>query len=218
MHPDYWQERWRQGQVGFHQGSVTPLLQKHWPGLQLPPASRIFVPLCGKSLDMAWFAARGHHVLGVEISQRAVEQFFAEQELTPQVDDSPLGRHYRAGNIEIICGDAFALDAPILADCNAVYDRAALIALPPDLRRRYVRELHAHLPSGCRGLLITLEYPRTEMDGPPFSIPEHEVRKLYGEQWNVDLLERRAILAQQPRFIEQGLTALDTVIYRLSRH
>ncbi len=105
----------------------------------------------------------------------------------------------------------------MLADCAAVYDRAALIALPPLRRRRYVRELHALLPAGCRALLITLEYPPHEKQGPPFAVPEAEVRELYGRDWQVETLERRDILAQQPGFVAEGVSALETVVYRLSR-
>lgn len=217
MQPDFWHQRWQDNRIGFHQDKPTPLLLKHWPSLQLPPNSRIFVPLAGKSLDMAWFAARGHHVLGIELSRLAVEQFFAGQQLTPEVRDSPLGRRYRAGNIELICGDAFALDADVLADCDAVFDRAALIALPPGLRRRYASELYAHLPAGCRGLLITLEYPPHEKQGPPFTVPEREVHELFGEHWDIDVLERRSIIEQQPSFLAEGVTALDTVVYALRR-
>jgi thiopurine S-methyltransferase len=111
----------------------------------------------------------------------------------------------------------FDLDAQVLADCAAVYDRAALIALPPELRRRYVRELHARLPAGCRGLLISMEYPPHEKQGPPFAVPEIEVRELYGRDWQVATLERRDIQAQQPGFVAEGVSALETVVYRLSR-
>lgn len=217
MDPDFWHERWRERQIGFHQDKPTPLLLKHWPALALPRGSRVFVPLCGKSLDLAWFAAQGHRVLGVELSQLAIDEFFAEQGLTPEVSDTPLGRHHRAGDIEIIQGDAFALDANTLADCGALYDRAALVALPAPMRERYVRELHAKLPADCRGLLITLEYPPHEKQGPPFTVPEAEVRALYGRDWEVEVLERRDILAQQPAFVAEGVSALETVVYRLRR-
>lgn len=217
MDPDFWHQRWREGRIGFHQDRPTPLLLEYWPALALAPASQVFVPLAGKSLDMVWLAAQGHRVLGVELSPLAVTQFFDEHGLTPQVHDSRYGRHYHAGDIELICGDIFGLDAEILAGCAAVYDRAALIALPPPLRRRYVRELHALLPAGCRGLLITLEYPQHEKHGPPFAVPEVEVRELYGRDWNVATLDRRDFLAQQPGFVAEGVSALDTVVYRLSR-
>ncbi len=217
MQPDFWHQRWQDNQIGFHQDKPTPLLLKHWPSLGVAAGSRVFVPLAGKSLDMAWFASQGHRVLGVELSQLAVDAFFETLGVTPTVRESRYGRHHEAGGIELICGDAFALDEAALADCAAVFDRAALIALPPELRDRYVRELHARLPRHCRGLLITLEYPQHEKDGPPFSVVEAEVRERYAADWNIETLERRDILDQQPKFAEEGVTALDTVVYRLQR-
>lgn len=216
MDPDFWQQRWRDGQIGFHQDRVTPLLKQYWDALALPGGSRVFVPLAGKSLDMLWLAARGHRVLGVELSRIAVEQFFDENDLQPDLHESPLGKHYVAGEIELILGDAFALDVGALADCAGVYDRAALIALPPEMRLRYADELYSKLPAaGCRGLLITLEYPQREKEGPPFSVGEDEVRDLYGTNWGVDTLERRDILATQPTFVAEGVTALHTAVYRM---
>lgn len=217
MEPKFWLERWREARTGFHQDAPTPLLLKHWPAVGAEPGSRVFVPLAGKSLDLLWLAGQGHRVLGVELSPLAVRQFFDEQGLTPQVHASRLGLHHVAGEIELICGDVFDLDAAALAECAAVYDRAALIALPPDLRRRYVRELYARLPAGCRGLLVTLDYPPHEKQGPPFAVPEAEVHERYGRDWAVELLERRDILAEQPGFAAEGVTALETAAYRLLR-
>ena len=217
MDPEFWHQRWREHQIGFHQDKPTPLMLKHWPSLGVPAGSRVFVPLAGKSLDMLWLAGQGYRVLGVELSQLAVEEFFTEADLPYTVTHSPMGRHYRSGPIELVCGDAFALDQVLLDSCDAVFDRAALIALPPDLRRRYAGELYARLPGRCRGLLITLEYPQHEKAGPPFSVTEAEVRELYAGHWSVDVLERRDILAQQPGFVAEGVSALDTVVYRLIR-
>lgn len=217
MQPEFWHQRWREGRIGFHQDQPTPLMLEHWPALRVEPGAKVFVPLAGKSLDLAWFAAQGYRVLGVELSQLAIVQFFAEHGLEPAQRKSRYGTHYETGGIELIHGDAFGLDADALAGCDAVYDRAALIALPPDMRRRYVRDLHACLPAGCRGLLITLEYPAHEKDGPPFTVPEAEVRELYGRDWQVEVLERRDILAQQPLFAQEGVTALETVVYALRR-
>ncbi len=217
MEPGFWHQRWHDNQIGFHQDKPTPLLLKHWPAIGMPAGAKVFVPLAGKSLDMGWFAAQGYRVLGVELSRLAIEQFIAEHKLVPEVRESRYGTHYVAGNVELICGDAFALDADALADCSVVFDRAALIALPPELRQRYVDELYARLPAGCRGLLITLEYPPHEKQGPPFTVTEAEVRTLYDRDWEVEVLERRDILAQQPNFIEEGVTALEAVVYRLIR-
>ena len=217
MDADFWLQRWNEGRIGFHRGEVMPLLEKHWPGLNVPADGRVFVPLAGKSLDMHWLAAQGHRVLGAELSPLAVQAFFAEAGLEPVVANDADGVHHRAGPVDLVQGDVFALSAATLATMAAVYDRAAIIALPPALRRRYVAEVYARLPQGCRGLLITLEYPQAEKDGPPFSVDEAEVRELFAPQWQVELLERRDILAQEPGFRAEGVSALSAAVYRLQR-
>jgi len=217
MDPDFWQQRWREGRVGFHQDRVTPLLEEYWGAIGLAPGACVFVPLAGKSLDMLWLAARGYRVLGVELSHLAVDQFFSEHQLLATRRTSAYGTHYVAGEIELICGDAFALDAHILARCSGVYDRAALIALPAYMREHYANDLYARLPSDCRGLLVTLEYPPHQKQGPPFTVAEDEVRRLYARDWSIEVLARRDILAAQPGFVAEGVTALDTVAYRIRR-
>ena len=217
MDADFWLQRWQEGQIGFHRDDVMPLLEKHWSSLQLSEGSRVLVPLCGKSLDMHWLAAQGHRVLGVELSPLAVTQFFEEAGLEPVRTTTRYGEHFSAGPVEIILGDAFALDPALLADVAGVYDRAALIALPPDLRLRYRDTVYASLPAGCQGLLITLEYPQAEKAGPPFSVAQQEVETLFAAPWRHTLLERRDILDQEPRFREEGLSALETAVYRLRR-
>lgn len=216
MQPEFWHQRWSENQIGFHQSAPTPLLLKHWPALGIAPGAQVFVPLAGKSLDMAWLASQGHRVLGVELSQLAVEQFFEEHGLQADIRQSKYGRHYVANGIELICGDAFGLDEDALHECAAVFDRAALIALPPELRRRYAGELYARLPGGCRGLLITLEYPQQEREGPPFSVPEDEVHALFAPDWTIDLLERRPVPPEHPGYVG-GVTRLDTATYALRR-
>ncbi|WAC65040.1 thiopurine S-methyltransferase [Pseudoxanthomonas sp. SL93] len=217
MDADFWLQRWQEGQIGFHRDDVMPLLEKHWSSLQLSAGSRVLVPLCGKSLDMHWLAAQGHRVLGVELSPLAVTQFFEEAGLEPVRTTTRYGEHFSAGPVEIILGDAFALDPALLADVAGVYDRAALIALPPDLRLRYRDTVYASLPAGCQGLLITLEYAQAEKAGPPFSVAQQEVETLFAAPWRHTLLERRDILDQEPRFREEGLSALETAVYRLRR-
>ena len=217
MNPDYWQARWDEGRTGWHQDQPSPLLVDHWPTLDLATGTRVFVPLAGKSVDMHWLAARGHRVLGVELSALAVQQFFEERGLSPIVTDSRYGRHYAAAGVELICGDAFALDADALRDCDAVFDRAALIALPPALRRRYADTPYAALPHGCRGLLITIDYPQPEKDGPPFAVPDDEVQTLFGAHWVLERLERRDILAREQRGLGEGLSRLHTGAWRMTR-
>ena len=222
MDAGFWHQRWQNAEIGFHQPRPLPLLCKHWPTLGVAPGARVFVPLCGKSLDMVWLAEQGHDVLGVELSPLAVAAFFAERGQVPEVFESRYGTHsvahWQGRRIELICGDAFALDAEALRDCGAFYDRAALIALPPALRERYVAWLGDALPVHSRGLLITLEYEQREMAGPPFSVDEDEVRRGFAPRREVTLLERRDLLDDEPGFAARGLRALHTAVYRLNPH
>lgn len=217
MECDFWIERWRDGQTGFHQKRVTPLLQKFWPGLNLSPGSQVLVPLCGKSLDMIWLAEQGHRVLGIELATLPVEQFFQENNLQPTIHQAADGVHYLADNIEIICGDIFEVKANTLANCTGVYDRAALIALPASMRKHYTQHVYSQLADDYAGLLLTLEYDQTQMDGPPFSVYEVEVMALFSPHSEATVLDRRGILDKEPKFAQRGLTALDTVSYRLNR-
>lgn len=218
METEFWLERWREGRTHFHQSRVTPLLQKYWPQLGLPVGSTILVPLCGKSLDMLWLAEQGHQVLGVELSELAVQQFFSENGLQAQVHESAQGKHYVAGNIEIICGDIFTLSDATLAACAGAYDRAALIALPPEMRLRYAHQVYARLPVGAQSILITLEYAQEQMDGPPFSVMQEEVQRIFAPHTDARAIDRRDILEKEPKFVERGLKKLDTTVYRLHRN
>ncbi len=217
MDAEFWLERWRDGRTHFHQTRVTPLLQKYWPTLGLPHDSRVLVPLAGKSLDMAWLAEQGHRVLGAELSQLAVEQFFSDNNLQPHIRESVYGSHYTAGNIEIICGDIFKLDAAILSTCAGVYDRAALVALPAAMRAHYAQHVYGQLASDYRGILITLDYPQEQMDGPPFSVQDGEVQAIYAPHTDALVIDRRDILDKEPKFLERGVRRLDTVVYKLQR-
>jgi thiopurine S-methyltransferase len=217
MDTNYWLPRWADNRIGWHQPQVNRLLEAHWGRLQVAPGDRVFVPLCGKSYDMAWLAAQGQEVLGVEISREACEAFFAEHELTPKVSEDGRFRRYRAKGIELWAGDAFELTAEDLAGCQAAYDRAALIALPFDLRTRYVAAIYTKLPPICRTLLITLEYPVGEKEGPPFTVDEAEVHRLFEPGWQITLEERRDILHREPSFQAEGVTRLHTCAYRLRK-
>src|SRR5690606_30771572 len=215
MEPDFWRARWRDEQTGFHMQRVTPLLQKYWPSLERPRGSRILVPLCGKSLDMIWLAGQGHEVLGIELAQQPIEQFFAENKLQPTVHTSSEGTHYRCENIELICGDIFDIGADTLATCQGAYDRAALVALPAAMRQRYVVHVYGQLAKNYRGLLLTLDYDQNEMDGPPFAVNDAEVQGLYAGHSRARLIDQRAILEKEPKFKERGLTRLDTLVFQL---
>ncbi|TAL78342.1 MAG: thiopurine S-methyltransferase [Burkholderiaceae bacterium] len=217
MDANFWLERWQKGQTGFHQSTVMPLLQKYWPQLSLPKDSQVLVPLCGKSLDMLWLAQQGFRVLGVELSPLAINAFFTENNLQSTAHDSPEGRRHVAGRIEILCADILTLNTATLAQCTGVYDRAALVALPPDMRARYVQHVYMQLPRGYRGLLLTLDYSQELMDGPPFAVGDAEVQALFERHSTARLISRRDILSKEPRFAQRGLTRLETLIYDLSK-
>lgn len=222
MDAEFWLNRWREGRIGWHHAKPMPLLLQHWPALAVPYHARVLVPLCGKSPDMLWLAQQGLRVVGVELSGIAIESFLAENKLRARMRTASDGAHYEVtnapdGGIEIINGDVFDIDAATLSSCSAIYDRASLIAMPAPLRERYAREVYGGLPGGCHGMLITLDYPSHEMDGPPFSVDDNEVERLFAANWDITQIEHRDILASQPHFSEQGVTALHTAVYRLQR-
>ncbi len=216
MNPDFWLERWQHNEIGFHQQEINTHLQDYWLWLALPVGCRVFVPLCGKSRDLLWLRARGHEVLGVEVSPLAVRDFFAENGLTPQVARDGAFERCTAEGLSILCGNFFDLTPALLAGVAGVYDRASLIALPPEMRVRYAEHLATILPREAETLLVTMEYRQEEMNGPPFSVLEDEVHRLYEFHYTVTTLFTKDILAENPRFRERGLSTLHEKVYRLA--
>ncbi|MCE6976069.1 thiopurine S-methyltransferase [Pseudomonas frederiksbergensis] len=218
MQPEFWHKRWASNQIGFHLPEVNPYLQRFWPALGLEEGARVLVPLCGKSLDLLWLAHQGHEVLGIELSEKAVEDFFNEHQFDPDVSEQGPFKVYRAGSIELWCGDFFELTAGDVADCSGLYDRAALIALPPAMREQYAAHLIRILPKDSLGLLITLDYDQAQMDGPPFAVLDDEVQRLFGATWELKTLEDQDVLGESWKFLEAGVTRLEERVYRVSSH
>ncbi|MHB2061570.1 thiopurine S-methyltransferase [Pseudomonas monsensis] len=216
MQPEFWHKKWASNQIGFHLSEVNPYLQRHWPELSIPATARVLVPLCGKSLDLAWLAGRGHQVLGIELSEKAIEDFFNEHQIQPQISEKGVFKAYRSDAIELWCGDFFALTASDVADCVAFYDRAALIALPAPMRERYAAHLQQILPQGVQGVLITLDYDQAQIPGPPFAVGDDEVKRLLGDLWQVQALEERDVLGESWKFLQAGVTRLEERVYRVS--
>lgn len=229
---DYWIERWKREDTAFHQNEINPYLRQYWQELHLLPASattrsgksEVFVPLCGKSRDMLWLRDQGYSVLGVELSPVAVQAFFEENAYIPRhvarEKSGQLGQfdpfdRREADGICILCGDFFDLSKDDLGTTSAVYDRASLVALPPDMRARYTFHLLNILPPGTQILLITFDYPQWEMPGPPFGVSTDEVETLYRERAEVKLLAQLDVLEQNPRFQERGLSRLEESIFLL---
>lgn len=216
MDKDFWHQRWENNQIGFHQQEINSHLQRFWSHLALPTKSRVFVPLCGKSRDMLWLREQGHPVLGVEISPHAVADFFSENRLDAEVSELREGlQRWAFDDLVILCGDLFTLQSDDLADCQAVYDRASLIAMPPSMRPDYVSKMRALFPTPRPGLLVTMEYPQDEMKGPPFSVDEAEVRDYYADQYRISHILKLDILAENHRFRERGVSHLHERVYLL---
>ena len=217
MQPEFWHDRWDRNQIGFHLQAVNPYLQRLWSGLELEQGGRVLVPLCGKSLDLSWLASSGFEELGVELTQTAVEQNFSEQKVEPQIRQQGAFKVYEAGPVTLLCGDVFALTAADVASCAGLYDRAAMIAFPPEMRAAYARHLSSILPTGCKGLLITLDYDQSEMKGPPFSVPDAEVQSLLAPDWALEIIEQPDVLDQEWKFLKGGVTRLVERVYRLEK-
>ena len=216
MKKEFWLERWERAEIGFHQDEINPYLRRYWQEMSLSGGNEVFVPLCGKSLDMSWLRQQGCAVLGVELSSIAVQDFFKENGQEPSHIISGKFECCEAENIRILCGDFFDLSAGDLAKVKAVYDRASLVALPPDMRERYVRHLVNILPASTKILLITFDYPQAEMPGPPFAVTVSEVEALYGKYAEVRLLAQENVLAQNPRFQQRGMSRMEENVFLLT--
>ena len=216
MHIEFWKERWKARQIGFHLPEVNPYLTDYWSKLKAEKGSVVLVPMCGKTLDMAWLASQEYAVLGVECSHDAITEFFDDQKLTYQTAKFHEFKVHNSFNITLLEGDYFALDKEILTDVEIVYDRASLVALPAEMRRKYVKLLVEQLPSRVSILLVTIEYDQSLMSGPPFSVSHTEVEELYKPHFLVEILHEADVLNEQPRFKEKGLNKMIERVYKIS--
>lgn len=224
METSFWVDRWKTGQIGFHEGAPNDLLVAHHD--RIADARRVYVPLCGKAVDLSWLRAHGHDVVGSEIVADAVAQLLADNALVPTT--SPLGafQHHHVtaapglGRLDVLQGDALQVDADVFAatggKVDAVYDRAALVALHPSQREEYVRSLRRVLVPGGRVLLISFSYDQSKLDGPPWSVDEDVVRALFGADFDVAPL---AVRDEElgPKFVAAGVTALHERCLLLTR-
>jgi thiopurine S-methyltransferase len=217
MDKAFWHERWQRRDIGFHQPHVHEQLKRFWPALHLARESTVFVPLAGKSRDMVWLATQGHRIIGVELSDIAVREFFEEGGQVPERKSAGLFDIYSAGPFALYRGDFFDLPADALKHVAAAYDRAALIALPPGMRAYYVETLARLLPRDAVIFLITLDYPAAEIAGPPFAVAKDEVERLFGASFEIDVLESRDGLAASDNLKTRGVTRLEETAYLLKR-
>lgn len=185
MEATFWHQKWERGEIGFHENETNPLLVKHFETLALAPGARVFVPLCGKTRDIAWLLARGCRVVGAELSPLAVGELFSELGVQPAVSRLGALTRYSASDIDVLVGDIFEVTAAALGPVDAIYDRAALVALPEAVRARYASHL-VQLTGAASQLLVTLQYDQQQMAGPPFCVDASEIHRLYAHAYRVE--------------------------------
>lgn len=204
MDPEFWQARWRDGRIGFHEGRPNDLLVAH--AQRLGPPGRVLVPLSGKTEDMAYLASLGHEVVGIELAEEAVEAFFAEHGLEPARSRQGALVARSAGGITLLQGDFFDVRQEDVGSITAFYDRAAIVALPPEVRPRYADHLQQLVRAGAPGLVIAFDYPQEQMEGPPFSVGEEELRGYFP---TLTCLEER--VTDGPKSRETGVRILERI-------
>ncbi|MCH7336602.1 thiopurine S-methyltransferase [Acinetobacter sp. NIPH 2699] len=187
MQHDFWHNKWQTNSIGFHQNQPHTLLTEYLASLNLTKNARVFVPLCGKSLDISWLIEQGYHVIGIDLSPIAIQDLILDLGLTFQEAQIDHLTHYQHAQIELFVGDFFELTTEQIGKIDAVYDRAALIALPEKMRTQYTQHL-LNISHQAPQLLISLEYDQSLFAGPPFFVPEYELIQHYGANYDIKLL------------------------------
>ena len=211
-----WLQLWRDCRIDFHQSTVNDLLTRFWPSLAEEKGSRVFVPLCGKSLDILWLAKQGHEVIGVELSPIAVRDFFKENHLQPTKRKMGKFTRWTHGNISILCGDFFSLGKADLGHIDSVYDRAALTALPEDIRRLYVAQMRRIVPDGSKVFLLTIEDAEENASLEQARGVDEEIEALYASEYEIDLAHVESVYEPDPESPQQAPRRAEYKVYRLS--
>ena len=187
MDASFWHQKWEKNDIAFHQNEANPLLVKYFKELYLVEGSRIFIPLCGKTRDIAWLLTHGYRIAGVELSEVAIVQLFAELGVEPKISSVGKLKLYSASNIDIFVGDIFDLSSNLLGLVDAIYDRAALVALPVEMRNQYTAHL-MQITDKAPQLVICYEYDQSLIEGPPFSISSEKINQCYTDSYELTLL------------------------------
>ncbi len=193
MKASYWHQKWELGDIRFHESEANPLLIEHFEKLNLAKGSRIFLPLCGKTRDFAWLLAFGYQVVGAELSELAINELFKELGLEPEISKIGKLTCYSAKDIDIFVGDIFDVTVENLGPISAIYDRAALVALPTGIREQYTSHL-MNITEAAPQFLISYEYNQQLMDGPPFSVSEGEIKQHYGAIYQLKSVESKSVM------------------------
>lgn len=192
MDASFWHEKWAKKEIGFHEPKVNPILVKNIAQLELDEGARLFLPLCGKTKDIAWLLSEGFRVVGAELSELAIQELFDEMGVTPTIERHANFCHFSAARIDIFVGDIFTLNSLVLGAVDATYDRAAMVALPSEMRLRYAQHL-LKITNDAKQLLVCFEYDQSQLAGPPFAVSEDEVRTLYSAHYDLRVLQAKAL-------------------------
>lgn len=206
MEASFWHQKWEEGDIGFHQSEANPFLIKHFEKLNLAKGGRVFLPLCGKTRDLAWLLNCGHRVVGAELSELAIHELFNDLGVEPKISRVGKLTHYSARDIDIFVGDIFDVSAEVLGPVDAVYDRAALVAMPENMRHQYTSHL-MEITHAAPQLLICYEYNQQLMDGPPFSVSEAEIKHHYASAYQVNFVESKEVAGG----LKGKVASIDTV-------
>lgn len=213
MDPEFWHNKWQKNDIAFDQATPNEHLIEFFPKIKLKKGSSVFVPLCGKTIDMLWLIKQGYHVKGVELSEVACQQFFEQHQLSYAVSQQYEFKLFKSEQVTLFAGDFFKMTQEMLGDLHAIYDRAALIALSEALRFEYVQQLVNLVKQPVPILLISSSYNQSEMDGPPFSIPESEVNRLFSKKCAIQKILDRDASALPPHLVERGLRSASEQVY-----
>tara|TARA_R100001377_G_scaffold41990_1_gene23692 strand:- start:3332 stop:3973 length:642 start_codon:yes stop_codon:yes gene_type:complete len=192
MEASFWHEKWEKKEIAFHEAKVNPILVSNLTQLDLDEGACLFLPLCGKTRDIAWLLSQGFRVVGAELSEVATKELFEEMGLAPKIEQHTNFQHYSAERVDIYVGDIFALNSMVLGDVDAIYDRAALVALPAGMRAGYAQHLRK-LTHNAQQLLVCFEYDQAQLAGPPFAVGEDEVRTHYAAHYVPRVLQAKAL-------------------------
>lgn len=215
MDREFWLNRWKNNEVGWHRSDANPLLIRHWPSLGITRGVSVFVPLCGKSLDMRYLESLGHPVIGVEFSEDAIHAYFDEGGEKPERAELFYLTRFEGPMTTLYCGDFFDVSAPDILGVRAVYDRGALIALSEAVRPLYVDHMLRIIPEHAHILLITLEYDQEKVEGPPYSVAEEEIQALYSSRCRIDCMERITTSELPPKFTQGGIPSVSEAVYHI---
>ncbi len=212
----FWVERWKNKDTGFHLCDIHPDLQAYFGRLSLKESDTVFIPLCGKTLDIHFFLQAKCKIIAVEMVELAVQQLFENLQINPQVSAWKHGKCYQSKNLTVYVGNVFDLSDEQLNSVNIVYDRAAFIALPYNLHAPYSR-LIKEIANPDKQMLITVEFDASKLQGPPFLLLPDNIKQYYGNQYQIELLHQEETINNEPNFQEKGLTSLMRKTYLLSK-